>query len=244
MNIVIPMAGLGTRFPKQKYKKTKPLIDILNKPMIQWAIESLNIKGKYHFVVRKEDSEEITNLLRKIVPDCEIILIEKTTSGPAESVLLFEKFINNDEELIVANCDQIMWWDSEQFLLNARSSKYDGMIVTYHADTPKNSYAKLNCFGMVIEIKEKEVISHVSLNGIHYWKKGRFFVESANLMKSAKDTAPNGEYYVGPTYNYMIKQMNKIVGIYHIPNFQHNPVGVPEDLERFISKVLYEENQD
>lgn len=238
------MAGLGTRFPKEKYKKTKPLIDILGKPMIQWAIESLNIKGKYHYVVRDEESEHICSLLKDITPNCEIILIKQTTAGPAESVLLFDKHIDNDSELIVANCDQIMWWDSEQFLLNARNPKYDGLVVTYHSDTPKNSYAKLNCFGMVTQIKEKEVISHVSLNGIHYWKKGSYFVKSANLMKNSLDTAPNGEYYVAPSYNYMINEMKKNVGIYHIPNFQHNPVGVPEDLEKFISKVLYEENQD
>jgi len=244
MNVVIPMAGLGTRFPKEKYKNPKPLIDVLGKPMIQCAIESLNLDAKYHYVIREEQKNDVYDLLNKITPGCEIITIKETTGGPADSVLLFEKQIDNDEELVVANCDQIMWWDSEMFLVNARHPKYDGVVVTYHTDTPKNSYAKLNNLGFVTKIREKEVISHTSLNGIHYWKKGHDFVKSAKLMKKHNDTAPNGEYYVGPTYNYMITHMHKSVGVYHIPNFQHNPVGVPEDLEHYIAKVLYEENQD
>ena len=244
MNIVIPMAGEGTRFPKTKYKKSKPLINILGKPMIQAAIESLNLDGQYNYIIRKEHKDEIWDVLNTITPGCNIITVENTTGGPADSALLFDNIINNNKELVIANCDQIMWWDSEMFLVNARHPKYDGMIVTYYSDTPKNSYARINTRGFVVEVKEKEVISHTSLNGIHYWKNGSYFVDSAKRMKECNDTAPNGEYYVGPTYNYMINDLKKKVGVYHIPNFQHNPVGIPEDLERYISKVLYEENED
>jgi len=244
MNIVIPMAGEGTRFPKAKYKKSKPLIDVLGKPMIQAAIESLNIDGQYNYIIRKEHKDEVWDILNDLTPDCNIISVETTTGGPADSVLLFNDVINNNEELIVANCDQIMWWDSEMFLVNARHEKYDGMIVTYHSDTPKNSYARINNQGFVVEIKEKVIISNISLNGIHYWKHGSYFVDSANRMKACNDTAPNGEYYVAPTYNYMINDLDKKVGVYHIPNFQHNPVGVPEDLEQYIFKVSYEKNKN
>ena len=52
-------------------------------------------------------------------------------------------------------------------------------------------------------------------------------------MIAANDRAPNGEFYIAPSYNYMIKQGLK-VGIHHIPNEQHHPVGVPVDLERFL----------
>lgn len=237
MNILIPMAGEGTRFPRDTYKVPKPLINVKGFPMIQVALESLGLVGTYHFVIRKDSYyDQVCYLLHSIFPNSKIISVDETTSGPASSCLLFRDYINNEEELVIANCDQIMWWDPELFLTTARYYKYDGLVVTYSTDTPKNSYAKIDKDGFVLQIKEKEVISDVSLNGIHYWRKGKYFVQSAESMIECKDTAPNGEFYVGPTYNYMIKEGLK-VGIHHIPNYQHNPVGVPEDLNCFLQKI-------
>lgn len=232
MNVLIPLAGLGTRFPIETYFYPKPLIKINNESMVVKAVKSLDIKGKYFFVIRKDQfSDEIKRSISSIILDSTFIEIDFITEGPACSALLFEDVINNDEELVIANCDQIMEWNSDVFLYNARL--YDGAIVTYHTDTDKNSFAKIDKAGLVTEIREKEVISNISLNGIHYWKKGKYFVESAKSMICNNDRAPNGEFYIGPTYNYMIKEKYK-VGIYHIPNQQHHAVGVPEDLEKYI----------
>jgi dTDP-glucose pyrophosphorylase len=237
MNIVIPMAGEGTRFPRDTYKIPKPLIEINGVPMIQRAIHSLGLVGTYHFIIRKDSYyDQVCTLLHSIYPSSKIISVDETTEGPASSCLLFRDFINNEEELVIANCDQIMWWDPELFLTTARYYKYDGLVVTYTTSTPKNSYARVDRKGFVQEIKEKEVISDISLNGIHYWRKGKYFVQSVEDMIKYNDRAPNGEFYVGPTYNYMIKSGLK-VGIHHIPNCQHNSVGVPEDLNSFLEKI-------
>lgn len=242
MNIVIPMAGEGTRFPRDTYKIPKPLIQINEVPMIQRAIESLGLNGTYHFVIRKDSYyDQVCSLLHKILHEPKIISVEETTEGPAASCLLFKDFVDNEEELVIVNCDQIMWWDSDLFLTTARYYKYDGLVVTYSTTTPKNSYARIDQQGFVQEIKEKEVISDISLNGIHYWRKGKYFVQSAENMIKCNDRAPNGEFYVGPSYNHMIQNGLK-VGIHHIPNWQHNPVGVPEDLNLFLKK--YEHNKN
>ena len=233
MNIVIPMAGEGTRFPRDTYKIPKPLIDVHGIPMIQKAIESLGLPGTYHFVIRKDSYyDQVCTLLHKILPNPKIISVEETTEGPASSCLLFKDYINTEDELVIANCDQIMWWDSDLFLTTARYYKYDGMVVTYTTDTPKNSYAKIDREGFVKRIAEKEVISDISLNGIHYWRKGKYFVQSAESMIKCNDRASNGEFYVGPSYNHMISNGLR-VGIHHILNFQHISVGVPEDLEKY-----------
>ena len=231
VNVIIPMAGEGSRFPKDQYLP-KPLIDVNGKPMIVRAIESLVIEGQDQFIIRKNDYTHIVKeIISKVVKNPKFIEITKTTEGPACSALLFEKEINNSDELIIANCDQIMEWDSKLFFHNVRL--YDGAVVTYYSDTDKNSYARLDKKGHVTEIREKEVISNISLNGIHYWKQGKYFVESAEAMIAADDRAPNGEFYIAPTYNYMISIKLK-VGIHHIPNEQHHAVGVPVDLERFL----------
>lgn len=231
INVVIPMAGSGTRFPRERYLP-KPLIDVNGKPMVVRAIESIDIQAKWFFLIKQDEyTEIIKSVIAKTVDDPVFISVTKTTEGPACSVLLFEEHINNNDELIIANCDQIMEWSSELFFHNVRL--YDGAVVTYYSDTDKNSYAKINQKGLVTEMREKEVISNISLNGIHYWKKGSHFVESAKAMIAADDRAPNGEFYIAPSYNYMIKEGLR-VGIYHIPNEQHHAVGVPVDLERFL----------
>ena len=232
VNIVIPMAGLGSRFPRDKFYLPKPLIDVNGKPMITRALESLDIDGQYHFILRNDEFLKITkDVIAKTVKDPRFILVDHTTEGPACSVLLFKEFINTNDELVTANCDQIMEWSSKLFFHNARL--YDGAVVTYYTDTDKNSYIKLDRQGRAIRLAEKEVISNIGLNGIHYWKRGSDFVDSTEAMIAADDRAPNGEFYIAPTYNYMIES-GKEVGIYHIPNECHHPVGVPVDLERFL----------
>jgi UDP-N-acetylglucosamine diphosphorylase / glucose-1-phosphate thymidylyltransferase / UDP-N-acetylgalactosamine diphosphorylase / glucosamine-1-phosphate N-acetyltransferase / galactosamine-1-phosphate N-acetyltransferase len=227
------MAGLGSRFSKEQFPKPKALIQINSEPMITRAVNSLDIDGDYHFVIQAgEYSEELRSVINNIPRETNIIEINYLTSGPAKTALLMADIINSNQELVIANCDQIMEWDGHKFLHNAR--RYDGAVVTYFSTTNKNSYAKLDSNGNVVEIREKEVISSTSLNGIHYWKKGSHFVNSAEDMIIANDRAINGEFYIGPSYNYMIKR-NLNVGIYHIPNEMHHAVGVPDDLIRFIN---------
>ena len=239
MNILIPMAGRGQRFTKVGYDIPKPLIKIGSRSMLEHAINTLDFEGRYIFIVRDynvpEYDNEVEAILKYIKPDCIIEKIDYVTEGPASSALIASEYINNDQELVIANCDQIMWWQGLRFIEHARNNNFDGSVVTYTSDTPKNSYVKINLNGDVTEVAEKKVISNISLNGIHYWRKGRYFIDSARDMIKADDRV-NNEFYIAPTYNYMIKDQKKI-GFYHIPNEQHNAVGVPSDLETFINKA-------
>ena len=240
MDIIIPMAGLGSRFPSTTYKRPKPLIEVNGVTMINRALTSMGFVGNYHFIVAKNDWTQIliseiktTLFYDDLASNVNIIEIDHLTEGPACTALLAEKDIDIEDELVIANCDQIMEWKCKNFINQAR--QYDGCIVTYHADTTKNSYARLDKHGEVTEVREKEVISNVSLNGIHYWKCGQFFIESTREMINAGFRAPNGEFYIGPTYNSMINR-GYSVGIHHIPNQCHNAVGTPEDLNKYIGK--------
>ena len=169
----------------------------------------------------------------KEIYNCNIVSVDYLTEGPACTALLAEHLIDNEEPLVIANCDQIMHWDSETFKSYCENYPHDGFIVTYFANTNKNSYAKLDKNGFVTNIKEKEIISNVSLNGIHFWKHGSDFVSSAKEMISMDDRAPNNEFYIGPSFNYMISK-NLKVGIFHIPNEQHWAVGTEEDLDIYM----------
>lgn len=232
VNILIPIAGLGSRFPSNKYP-IKPLIPIHGKPMIVRAVESLGIKGNYIFVVRvNEYTDEIVSTIYKYIPYAHIVYTDKLTDGPACSALLCESIINNNHKLVITNCDQIMEWDSLSFMHHAKM--YDGCVVTYTSNSKKNSFAKLGNDGKVLYIREKEVISNIALNGIHYWRHGKYFVESAKRM-IANNERYNNEFYIGPSFNYMVSS-DLHVGIHHIPNMQHNAVGTPEDLKTYLNK--------
>ena len=231
MNVVIPMAGEGSRF-KQTHDLPKPLIDINGKPMIARAVESLGITGKYHFIVR--DDEFLNRTLDAIYAVCKdpnIVTVTETTSGSASSVMLLEDIIDTNDEMIVVNCDQIMKWNSDDALEVLRY--YDGAIVTYHDTDPKHSYARVvNNF--VEEIKEKTVISNYALTGIHYWSHAGYFFDSAKRMID-NDDRTNNEFYVAPTYNYLIRD-GLDIGVYNVSKTAFYPVGTPQDLERFLNE--------
>lgn len=228
MNIVIPAAGKGSRFSNSGYSLPKPLIEIDNEPMIIKAVKSLNIDGRYIFILQHE-LHNIENLLREVAPNCVIIYIDYYTSGAATSVLLAEKYIDNDDELFVVNCDQIMDWNSTEALHNLR--KFDAGVVTIDSNDIKHSYVDIDEFGKIIRFAEKKVISNHALTGLHYWKHGSDFVSSA---KELIDTT-EPEYYIAPTYNLLI-QAGKKIGIHKISESMIHFVGTPQDLKLYESR--------
>lgn len=226
------MAGAGSRFKEAGYSLPKPLIPILGKPMIEQAISTLDLKGDYIFIIPR--SYDLSKLLHTLKPNSKIIELDYITRGAAETALLAERYLAG-KPLIITNCDQIMHWNGSQFQTLIDHTDLDGMVVTYFKDNPRNSYARVDLNGIVTEIREKSVISNISLNGIHFWKDGADFIESAHEMIRANDHV-NGEYYIAPTYNHMINK-GKRIGIYHIPTSQHHAVGIPEDLAKYESYI-------
>jgi len=109
MNIVIPMAGRGSRFKEAGYDLPKPLIEIKGKPMVKWATDALPYTESFIFIVLKEHVEkfQLDQKLKELYSDkIKIIITDGITEGAACTVLLAENLINNDEELIVYNADQ------------------------------------------------------------------------------------------------------------------------------------------
>ena len=233
MNIVIPMAGNGSRFKEAGYDLPKPLIDINGKPMIQLVVENLNIKeANYIFLVQSEHYKNynLDVLLNKIKPNCQIIVIDRVTEGAACTTLMAKKYIDNDIPLLIANSDQYIEWDSEIFINDF--SKYDAGIVTFKDNHPKWSYAKVDDFGYVSEVAEKQVISDQATVGIYYWTNGKEYVKYA-LQMIDKDIRVNNEFYVCPVFNEAILDNKKII-IKEVEKMYG--LGTPADLQVFLQK--------
>jgi len=232
MNVLIPMAGAGSRFEKAGYTFPKPLIDVRGKPMIQWVVDNLNVEAKYIFIVQQSHFEKynLKETLSNFCPNNEIIQIDGITEGAACTTLLAKQYIDKDEPLIIANSDQFVEWDSDEFIYSCNAGDLDANILTFNSTHPKWSYAKLNDLGFVTEVAEKKPISDLATVGIYYWRKGSDYVKYAEQMID-KNIRVNSEFYVCPVFNEAI-QDNKKVRTYNIDKMWG--LGTPEDLEYFL----------
>tara|TARA_Y100000996_G_scaffold398329_1_gene366272 strand:- start:778 stop:2151 length:1374 start_codon:yes stop_codon:yes gene_type:complete len=232
LNVLIPMAGRGSRFADKGYVFPKPLIEVKGKPMIQLVIENLNIDANYIFIVLQEhiDKYNIDQMLKLIKPNCQIVVTDGITEGAACTTLLAKDLINNDKPLIIANSDQYIEWNPREIIYSFMNKNIDGGILTFSSTHPKWSYAKVNEEGYVTEVAEKKPISDHATVGLYFWKSGKDYVNSAEDMIS-KNIRVNGEFYVCPVYNEAIAK-NKNIIIKEIEKMWG--IGTPEDLENFM----------
>jgi HAD superfamily hydrolase (TIGR01509 family) len=232
LNILIPMAGAGSRFEKAGYTFPKPLIDVKNKPMIQVVVENLNIKANYVYIVQKSHREKynLDTLLNLITPNCKIVEVDRLTEGAACTALLAKEFINNNQPLFFANSDQFVEWDSNEFMYKMNETEADGGIVTFEATHPKWSFAKINKKGLVTEVAEKNPISNIATVGYYYWKHGSDFIKYAEKMIQ-EDIRINNEFYVCPVFNQAIAD-GKEIRTFNIDKMWG--LGTPEDLKYYL----------
>ena len=232
MNVLIPMAGAGSRFSAAGYTFPKPLIDVNGKPMIQMVVENLNIDANFVFVVQKEHREKynLDTLLNLIAPNCKVVEVDGLTDGAACTALLAKEYIDSDAPLFFANSDQFVEWDSNEFFYKMNETDADGGIVTFKATHPKWSFAKIDDNGIVTEVAEKNPISDLATVGFYYWKHGSDFVKYAEQMIT-NNVRVNGEFYVCPVFNQAIDG-GKVIRTFDVPKMWGT--GTPEDLKYYL----------
>lgn len=233
MKILIPMAGEGSRFVKKGYTFPKPLIDVKGKPMIQKVVENLDFISEYIFLVRKKHIQQYTGLIdtlhRITNNNCKIVEVDSLTEGAACTALLAKDYINNEEDLLIANSDQFIEFQRQNFISLKQMTKVDGIVWTFNAVHPKWSFVKTNSRGYVTEVAEKKPISDIATCGVYWYKKGSDFVKYAEQMIE-KNHRVNNEFYIAPVYNEFIKDHKTL-----IPFYVHKMwgLGTPEDLIYF-----------
>lgn len=242
LNIVVPMAGRGSRFAQAGYEMPKPLIDVYGHPMIEYVTKNITPVCEHRFIyICQEEHLRKYNLaekLEQIAPGCIVVTVNHITEGAACTVLLAEKYIDNDDAMMIANSDQFVDTDVNTYL--AAMKEYDGLIMTMPADDPKWSFIKHNENGFVTLVREKEIISNEATVGIYNYKHGSDFLKYAHQMIK-KNVRINNEFYVAPVYNEMIKAGKKIV--YFDVGSKMYGLGTPEDLNYFmrqeVSKTVF-----
>jgi len=238
LQIVVPMAGRGSRFATAGYTLPKPLIPVNGVPMIQLVIANLRPRQRHRFVFlcQQEHLDEfpMEKTLRELTPGCCIVPVSGVTQGAACTVLLAREHINNGDAMMIANSDQWVDHPVDDYLAVLDAGRLDGLIMTMTADDPKWSFVRLDAAGTVTEVVEKQVISNEATVGIYNFRRGSDFVAAAERMIEL-DLRVNNEFYVAPVYNQLIADGRRIsyvnVGAEGIGMYG---MGIPADLEAFI----------
>lgn len=240
LHIVMPMAGEGARFANAGWTTPKPLIELQGEPLFKHAISSVAADGiamKYSFIVRHEHIEKygIDEGIKSFLPEANVFSVLKTTRGAVETCLIAESAIDDNDAVIVMDCDlefrSVQFIEIIKSILSKSIEEVDGgALVSFESSEPKYSYAELDAEGFVCRTAEKEVISNHALCGAYFFSSGRRFKEIAHqLLNEPEFKKP--EYYVSLLYNYMLAEGERV----HLaPMEEYYSYGTPEELQRYL----------
>ena len=211
-NILVPMAGLGSRFIKEGFKVPKQIINIKDKHLIDISLDCLNYKDcNLIFVLRDEHvynhhMDEL--LMKKFGDDISIVVLDQLTDGSVCSCLFAEQLIDNDDPLVIHTLDIEFRPVFDPHVMETLDA--DGLILTFKSNSTNYSYAQLDKDGNVIKTAEKKAISPNACVGIYGFKKGSDFCKYAREMIE-RDLRTKNEFYISPLYNVLIEDGKKIV---------------------------------
>lgn len=214
MNIVVPIAGRGSRFGEQGLTTPKPLIQVAGQPMVAWGLKSVeNIPSpNLIFIALKEHEQAfgITNILNEITKGlAKIFLLDDVTEGQVSTVLAARSIIDNEQDLLIISPDTYVVSNIEHDICN-RTHDCAGIISVANLPGNRWSFARPDENGRVIEVAEKSRISNHAGTGLYYFSKGCQFVEFADRMIKNQEKT-RGEYYVMPLYKKFIEAGLQII---------------------------------
>lgn len=234
----MPMAGLGSRFAKAGFTTPKPLITVDGQAMFLKAlssIEGIEAKKSFYFVIRQEhvDTEGLDKLISDELPTANVIVIPEMTRGAAETALMGSSSLDPNDGLIVMDCD--LWFKSNSYNTMVEDSLNDisdiaGGLLTFTADNPRYSYAKVGANDIVSETAEKRVISNHAITGAYYFATAVEFISATEqlLKQPRNDSMP--EYYMSLLYNILLDEGKTIKAAY-VDQFAS--FGTPEELDEY-----------
>lgn len=183
MKIIIPMAGLGTRFQKAadtnpEYRIPKPFIKVRGSPMVKWALGSLPFlhhysaaKEAHHragpedliFIILKEhdDRYKIKEGLEQIYSSAiKVIVLPRVTRGAAETAYQAKEYIADNEEIIITDSDHFFDGSHLAKAIDQKGKETAGIIPVFTARNegiPKWSYSLVRPgTNMIEKVAEKD----------------------------------------------------------------------------------------
>lgn len=240
MNIVITMAGLGSRFLEAGYTVPKYRIEAHGKTLFEWSMISLtgyyDKENRYIFIVRKEDDSAgfINSMCEKLgIENRNVIEIEAPTDGQATTALLASKYWDPEQSLMVYNIDTFV----RPGAMHAKELRGDGFIPCFHAPGDHWSFVKLDGSGRAEEVREKQRISDNCTLGAYYFKTAALFEKIYKSFFSLPAGMEKDEKYIAPMYNHLIQNGGEVY-ISLVPEEDVYVLGTPRELQFFIDHYV------
>lgn len=205
---IIPMSGSGSRFSDVGYLLPKPLIPLSGQPMINRVIDSMPKADKWIFIVRQEHVEkyELDKYIKTKLPEA-IIVVEDKPWGQAPSCMLAMPFVEDNEDIFIAACDNSFIYNAGKFEAIKNDPTVDAVIWTFTnnkllADKPEAwGWVKLGSDNStIIDMSVKVPVSNNPLNdhavvATFYFKKASEFKKAYGLMVE-QNFRINNEFYI------------------------------------------------
>ncbi|SEH30120.1 glycosyltransferase family 2 protein [Selenomonas sp. KH1T6] len=235
MNIVITMAGLGSRFRKAGYEMPKYMIEARGKTLFEWSVESLLEfrEELFVFLVRKDDEAKdfISVICKKLgIEKIEIIELDELTRGQAETAMKASACWVSEEPILVYNIDTYV----ERGELAPDAIAGDGFIPCFDAPGDHWSFVRLGEGDKAaVEVREKKRISDHCSIGAYYFRSCKLYEDIYREMYVEREYLEKGERYIAPMYNILIEKGGKVY-IQDIPSYKVHVLGTPEEVDAFI----------
>lgn len=236
INIVIPMAGAGSRFRVAGYDLPKPFIDIKGRMMIERVLDGVHYpNAHYTLIIQRAFESENRAQLELLAKRYHVafVAVERLTQGACCTALAAHEVVNNNLPVIFADSDNI--FDNtvfRAFVDDCQARGLDGSLLTFPSQEACFSYAKVDADGLVTETREKDPISPHAIAGVYMFARGADFVKCAINMMIYGDKAKN-EFYMSNAYNYAARAGLRM-GIYDINPTDWDCVGTPEQMEAYL----------
>ncbi|HEV2072456.1 MAG TPA: sugar phosphate nucleotidyltransferase [Thermomicrobiales bacterium] len=201
MDIILPVAGFGTRLRPHTWSKPKPLVSVAGKAMMAHVLDRvMPVKpGKLVFITGYL-GEQIEAWARAQYPDVELAFVEQPEMlGQSDAIYRTRDFVDDDALMLFPDA----LFEADFSGLAGRDA--DGVAFTKHVDDPSAYGVALVEDGRVTQLVEKpsEPISNEAVIGIYYFRKMEELY-SAIEEQMGNDIKTKGEYFIADAIQIMI----------------------------------------
>lgn len=204
ITVVIPAAGEGRRFAEAGYTVAKPLIPVLDVPMVQRVLANVTPTGATAFVVGRD--------------------LVGATEGTLDTILRAERLIEPEGGLLIALVDQLVDFAVNDFVRVGNTA--DGAIITFASGRPDLSYVDVDDQGAITRIVDKVVVSDTAVAGVYYFRRARGFLDSARSVVRNEERGYRGEYVISSAIARMLRRGDRLLSY----RAETTILGTPEDL--------------
>jgi CTP:molybdopterin cytidylyltransferase MocA len=203
LNLVMPMAGRGSRFAKLGILEPKPLIDLGGKPFFWWAVESVRRVVDVEtmvFVVLDEHkrAHRIDERIHAFYPDARIVSIPDVTSGAAETARIGVDALTSDGPVAINDCDHAFLCPGLAAMPATLSADADMALLCFRSSNPAYSYAILDDAGQPTGTIEKVVASPFAIAGCYMFRSAALF---SRIYQAYGKDCPYDELFISGMFN-------------------------------------------